>query len=66
MEQGNPLMLLHCPHCGSDYDPEQWKQNEVPRCEECEHLNDLPAGQGPQLEAVYRSDLLQTDQQKNA
>lgn len=56
----NQLMLLHCPRCGSDYDPEQFRGDEVPRCIEwCEPFDDdVPAGEAPALEGVYLSDLM--------
>lgn len=60
MSLADPIMLLRCPRCGSEYDPEQFRGGEVPRCIEwCEPFDDeVPAGQVPTLEPVYRSDLL--------
>ncbi len=52
------LVLLRCPRCGADYDPEQFRGDEVPRCVDwCEPFDDdLPAGTSS-LEAIYRDDL---------
>lgn len=54
----DPIMLFHCPRCGTDYDAEEFRGDEVPRCTEGEGCEPNADGLQPTLDAVFRSDLL--------
>ncbi|HSC81935.1 MAG TPA: hypothetical protein VLC08_16390 [Chitinolyticbacter sp.] len=56
----DPLILLRCPRCHAEYEPDEFAGNEVPRCGACdwEATDPGPIDQlAPELEPVYRSDI---------